>query len=87
MSKQIVVLFKQAGNPTFGNFDIAILSECKFNNNDSKSKIDINMIPKGSYFIKPISLISKSKNIQLFHKDQSLSPNNFDWNKTKINVL
>lgn len=89
MSKQIVVLFKQTGNPTFGSFDIAILSDCNFNNNNNNSisKIDINMIPKGSYFIKPINLISKSKNIQLFHKDQSLSPNNFDWNKTKINVL
>ena len=83
---QLVILFKQDSKPNFGSFDIALLSDCMFDNNNVTVIIDTNKIPKGSYFIKPISLVSKDKNILLFHKDQSLSPNNFDWNKTKISI-
>ncbi|MBC8755990.1 hypothetical protein H2O64_15030 [Kordia sp. YSTF-M3] len=86
LPKKIALLLKSQGRPQVGNFELAILVNRVKIKDTYGLKIDTTNITSGSYFIKPIVLANKTKNIHFFHHQQSLSSEDFDWNQTKINI-
>lgn len=91
MPLKIVLLLKKSERPKAdGDFDIAITIDTKerqlINNFTYELLIANKYILKGSYYLRFMNLNYAENNLFFFHKEQLISPNSFDFTKTKINI-
>lgn len=86
MPKKIAVIFNQKPNPLIGKFDFILLGIIK--KLGSKYLVDLQSdnLPKGDYYIKPISLDNKNAKIIFICEEKTASPNEYEKSKTKITI-